>query len=118
METTVRSAVEATSGRPNMSNATAMRRDITDMIRLIRFVQQRRAEIAAGQGASDPAGGDELLTTLRRELEVILPLRHPACSRQRWLSRARTGAAWTDVGRAPQQSCSGPVGKERFYVAA
>lgn len=118
METTVRSAVEAASGRPNMSNATGMRRDITDMIRLIRFVQQRRAEIAAGQGASDPAAGDELLTTLRRELEAILPLRHPACSHQPWLSRARTGAAWTSAGRAAPQSCSGPVEKERFYVAA
>jgi hypothetical protein len=54
---------------PFPSPAASIRRDIVDLVRLMRFVKERRAALAAGREATAPA--DVLLATLDRQLRIV-----------------------------------------------
>jgi hypothetical protein len=51
------------------SPAASIRRDIVDLIRLMRFVKERRAALAAVRESTAPA--DELLATLDRQIRIV-----------------------------------------------
>lgn len=109
---------EIGTGRRLDSSARNVRRDIADMIRLIRFVEECRALMAVGQSEGTLAPCDDLLATLRLELKAILPLRHFGCGRPAGLLASNDGAAWRGFGHVISCWPSGQAEREGAYVAS
>jgi hypothetical protein len=67
---------------PAPFRTSSIRRDLRDMVALLRFVKQRRLALSAA--GESTAAADELLATLKQELRLLWRVRATACTLEQY----------------------------------